>query len=696
VLALSGPRLKGSGLAELETETETQAVVLVLDDSPGLSLRREGAGGEFWRRALASLGEALKNPAQRRVAVETAGGRGLPFEPAGELPKRLGELAAAPQFASGDRPAALTRAVALLKDAPQDRRAVVLFSDLQLSEQEGAGEALTARWNAALSDFAARGAPALVLADAGSPVARQWRVDMPTGQTPAAPQRVPVAGSPFQLVVAVRCLAGAGARRLAISGAPLRREGQSAPVCGPSRELLQRTLTLAAGEVSEVAVPILAAAPGALRVTARLEGADELPYDDAAEVAVLVRPKRQAVLWDLRRAGAPGTGALDIALRSTLSALDPLQGAEASRARVSRPAAADAGQLTPTMLLVALHDPFGPALNQEQRERLRGAVEAGTTLLWAPDLTGTPKDWPAPLPGRAVAADALLPGSLEGAEEAGAGAAWRIGDAGAGHPLLRPFAGGRNGDLEGIPFKRRARLNVKTEGSRAPGEEPALILARFDDGPPALVRQPLGAGAVYQLAFGIEPQGGLAESAAWPILMAEFLELAAGDGLGQEPAFELGAGAPAPAWQVTPRTALTTWRLDGPWNPEAAFGAEFPGGAQRWELELPARAEQLALPALPVPGLYHLRASEGGAERWLGVRISAQESALEALPQAVRAALERAARASGGAVAHGLPELPQALRALRPARPLAPILWVVFGVCMAVELTLQVLRARLA
>jgi hypothetical protein len=439
--------------------------------------------------------------------------------------------------------------------------------------------------------------------------------------------------------------------------------------------------------------------PGTLWVTARLESDDELPFDDRSEAVVMVHPKRACALWDLRAASAAPRQ--DAAARAAAFGLDPLGGSEASRVKLARAGTPHAEQIAPGTLLLALYDPRGPVLNPQESEKLRAALEAGATLVWVPDLTGAAEEWPVPVPGRALFADVLMPRALEGAEaaakraDAPAGGAWRVADAGTGHPLLRPFAGGRNGDLSGLRIGRRVRVGIEADAARRAAGNGEAVLARFDDGLPALVYQALGAGGIYEFAFGIEPQGGLAASPAWPVLLSELAELAAGDGLGPEPAPPLTVGASMPtAWPVSPRPAARQAEWEGPWD----FQGPRPGAARqragRWELELPARAEQLALPAPPAPGPYRL--TSGGARRWVEARVSPAESSLERLPEALLRQLAEAARASGGGRAEGCGELPRALARLTPGKALAPWCWTLFALAMAVELACLVARRQMS
>jgi hypothetical protein len=699
VLALAGPRVKGWGASGADA-TGSEAVVLVLDDSPSVSLRRDADGLDVWAQTLESLRRTLGADPRRRVAVETASGQGRAL---GEG-LRAGEGAGGaahmlpPAFSSGDRTAALTRALSVLLGTSDDRRTVVLVSDFARNEEEGDGEALAARWSAALKAFAEPGAPALVAVEL-PPVARQWTLGPLQTWGSAAAERVPVAGPPFRMRLSVRAAAGSAARTLRVFGTPLR-AGDEGPVSsGASQALLERRLILGLGEAAEIEVPAVLPEPGTLWVTARLEGEDDLPFDDRSEAVVVVHAKRACALWDLRAAaGAPRQ---DAAGRAAAFGLDPLGGSEASRVKLVKAETPRADRIAPGTLLLALYDPRGPVLNPQESEKLRGALEAGATLVWVPDLTGAPEEWPVTVPGRAVFADVLMPRALEGAEaaakrsDAPAGGGWRVADAGTGHPLLRPFAGRRNGDLSGVRFGRRVRMGIEADRARQPAVHPDTVLARFDDGLPALVYQPLGAGGIYELAFGIEPRDGLAASPAWPVLLAELAELAAGDGLGAEPGPPLTVGASLPAaWPVSPRPSARNVIWEGPWNLQGAVPGSTHRRPGRWELELPARAEQLALSAPPAPGPY--RFSCAGAERWVTGRVSPAESSLERLPEAILRQLAETARASGGGSVREVGELSRALARLLPGKSLTPWCWVFFALAMGVELLCLVQRRRMS
>jgi hypothetical protein len=501
-----------------------------------------------------------------------------------------------------------------------------------------------------------------------------------------------VAGQPFHARLRVRCLTGAGRRDLRVETALLRVDANGVRENTRSQQVLERPLILAEGQVADVEIPLISTESCALWISATLSEPDEWPYDDSAATVMLVRPKRPAVLWDMRRERP----ARDVALQSAVFALDPLSGAENGRVALTRPAEGRAEDAHSGVLVAILCGPEGPRWSQGLSERLRGAVETGATILWIPDLTGEARSWTTPMPGRAVASDPLLPRAIEGAEVhegAAVDSVWRIADARTSHPLLRPFAGGRNGDLPGVHFRRRLRLAIAPEAARAQAGVEEHVLARFNDGLPALVIQRIGAGWSCQMAFGMEPEGGLAESAAWPVLLSEFLELAADDGLGAASTMTVSPGlAGGRNWPIEPAAAVRTARLAGPWHPKSGELQTAP--AQRWSIEVPAKASEIALPVLAEPGLHRLSLPDRDAQRFLSCRIAPEESMTESVPVEVRDAIAWTAQSSGGAVLEDVSELSRAMTNLQPGRPLAPLCWGLFALLMVLELGLLVWRGK--
>lgn len=730
-LALAGPRLRGlpeSASNQADSESGSEAVVLVLDDSPSLAQRGGAPGANALERAVRDLAAAFGNGARRRIAVETTSGRSLPFANSQGMLSRLrewaGELAQG-SVRSGSRATALARAVRLLQEATEDRRLVVLVTDLGLNEDEGHETRLESGWTAALNLFSEPFAPVLLVVDAAPAPGKQWAVEALLPWVPGAGARAPVAGQPFSMRVRLRCHGGAGTRRLRVESSSTRFETRDPPVAEPALRaqapavLLERTVSLDSGESVELEIPALATVPGPMGFRALLEDPDEWPFDDQAETVVEVTAKSEVLLWDLRRPFHEPAPPMDAPRQALAAALDPLAGSSASRVSLQTSGTPRIEALRPGAVLAALHGPQGPYLNQEVSERLRGLLLAGLHVLWLPDLTGKPERWPRAAPGRKLAADPLLPRDIERVEERerrepGADRdppAWHLGLHGIGHPLLAAFAGGRNGDLAGVRFRRRLVLDSvkeKQPGWTANSGTREDVLARFDDGLPAILYRRLGDGGILQLGFGVEPQGGIIDSPAWPVLIAGFLEWASDDGLGSASGLELAPGECArEPWPVAPREGLRRLVLSGPWNWNGARTGESEKTAPRlgeWNLDLPPRAERLALPVLSLPGPYRVQlqgAAEPAPRRWVSCRIAPVESSTARLPAALLERIASVSAATGGAMLKGAAAgeageqvFAAALQRLRPGRPLAPWLWPLFGLAMVLELGVLVLRRR--
>lgn len=683
IAALAGPQVPSGQWtwATADPRWGSEAWVVVLDDSPSVLSEEasEDAGNRDVLLRLAARLGAGPQAERRRIAVETASGRRLPFAPASELAERLRTLLSETCAASGDRAAALSRARALLEDRVEDRRVVLLVSDFTRNEDEGDGDALDARWKAALKRFDESAAPVLLAFDTGLKIQRQWTIDSIGPADAGGIFAQPLAGQPFELAVRVRCVRGEGTRRLRLEDARVE-AGAAGPRLQGGKVLLERSVTLHEGESMTLGVPLLEPQAGGRWANARFLDPDALAFDDSAACAVQVQPKRTVVLWDLR-ADAPGVASPDDNARKALwTALDPLAGTAASRVHRLRTATADPSELPHRAALVVLTDPTSAKLDPNNAERLRAAVEGGVTLLVLPAFGG--KDTPAPdyMP------EVLAPLPIEAAEQAKHGeASWRLGLDDPRHPLLAPFADGRNGNLAGTPLRSRLRL---PRDDRAPAQRGGpQVLARFNDGRPALVYRPCGSGGTLQAAFGIEPGGGIAASAAWPLFIASFIEWATGDGLGGFDAASVAARTPAEL-SVPPLETAREWSLDGPWLALEESNAK----SGRWLLVVPPDADRLALPRLPRTGLYRLLDGDGLELCWVRGRIAPAESNLEPLAESLRSELEQTAHRSGGGLAPSLAELESLLENLRPDRSLAPLFWALLGLAMALELAMLAWR----
>ena len=232
------------------------------------------------------------------------------------------------------------------------------------------------------------------------------------------------------------------------------------------------------------------------------------------------------------------------------------------------------------------------ALAADQTAGLRARLEAGRTLLFAPTNATA----------AASLASLLNTGSLTVTEGAFANYGM-LAEVDFQHPLFAVFADARFSDFTKIHFWKYRRF----EAAALPG---ARILARFDNGDPALLEVPVGRGRVIVLASGWQPADSqLALSSKFVPLLYSLLDLS-------------GAAAPAPvSYRVGDRVPLP--RPDGPLAaPVAVFG---PDGAS---LKLERGATDFA--ATRVPGVYRVEA--GPASRRFAVNLDTAESRTAPLP----------------------------------------------------------------
>lgn len=183
------------------------------------------------------------------------------------------------------------------------------------------------------------------------------------------------------------------------------------------------------------------------------------------------------------------------------------------------------------------------------------------------------------------------------------------------HPLLAPFADPRYSDFTKIHFWKHRRLNFGSATNR--------VLARFDNGDPALAQFTVGKGAVFVLASGWQPgDSQLALSSKFVPLLYSLLELS-GAIKAQSLAYIVGDAVDLSSLHAT--NALTVRKPDGTTAALAAGVKSFsetdaPGvysvtGAEppfRFAVNLAAeesktaplameQLEQLGVPLKPVP-----------------------------------------------------------------------------------------------
>ena len=240
----------------------------------------------------------------------------------------------------------------------------------------------------------------------------------------------------------------------------------------------------------------------------------------------------------------------------------------------------DVADLDHTRLIVV-----GRALDRSETDRLRKYVEDGGTILYV--LADT------------AAGDSLV--GLTGLEEltvleASVDDYAMLGEIRFSHPVLSVFADPRFNDFTKIHFWRHRRLDFGT----SPGAD---VLARFDDGDPALVEWALGRGRLLVLTAGWHPADSqLARSSKFVPLLAGILQRAG------------VADAVAPQYLVGDSVSIFERR-----------GDTTPGSVSKpdaAELQLAAGADRFD--ETDLPGVYHLQAGE--LQEQFAVNLAPEES----------------------------------------------------------------------
>jgi hypothetical protein len=196
------------------------------------------------------------------------------------------------------------------------------------------------------------------------------------------------------------------------------------------------------------------------------------------------------------------------------------------------------------------------------------------------------------------------------------------------HPALVLFKGPKSGDFSAPRFLRYRRL-APSDGAR--------VLARFDDGAPALVEERVGRGRVLVFASGLD--GRWNDLPLRPV----FLPL-----LHQLVKYAAGRADERTSWQVGDVVEVTRSRAD------AVITVVSPSG-DRQRLDAAQRYLELE-----EAGFYEIRTAEGGRETTttLAVNVDTTESDLTALdPDEITRAVTRASATSPAAVR--APETPE-------------------------------------
>jgi hypothetical protein len=160
------------------------------------------------------------------------------------------------------------------------------------------------------------------------------------------------------------------------------------------------------------------------------------------------------------------------------------------------------------------------AISAELAEKLAAYAERGGTLLVAAADRSLGDSLATLAPGLSLAE----PDESEARPQPGPDSFLLLGEIDFRHPLFVPFASPRYSDFTKIHFWRHTSLAVAPESS-------AHVVAKFDNGQPALVDVPLGQGRAIVLASGWSPDDSqLALSSKFVPFIGALVDLASGTG----------------------------------------------------------------------------------------------------------------------------------------------------------------------
>lgn len=399
--------------------------------------------GDRWARAQQAARQAIDGlaPGDRASLVLFGSGAEVALQSVDDVPRLQAALAAATPGPDTTRFApALRVAGSILAESTRPRKEVVLVSDFQ-----------TIAWAAADDDRLPAGT-------AFTPVAITDPDPRNLAVTPLSVRRARFEGQERATVVAGVTNRGAdpaaGVRiALEVNGRPVE----------------EATVTVAPQASASVTFQPVTLTPAPMRVAVRV--ADAALAADNAYYAVVAQARPIRVLL----AEADGRAADATYLRRALAIGD------APRFDVTTVAAgaiSDEALGAADVLLV--HDaPLGDAVAGRV---VRFADRGGGVLL----VSGARAAWPQ-APG--------FPATLAAAVDRTRGDTGRLGGLELGHPVFAPFRAARSGDFSSVRVYGYRRL-VPADG--------AQVLARFDDGQPALVHGRTGRGQVLAWATSLD------------------------------------------------------------------------------------------------------------------------------------------------------------------------------------------------
>ena len=490
-------------------DAESRRVLVLIDTSA--SMRRGDLWTEAKKKATAALAAARPGDPLALFAFDTAPralmtfGEAAALDPAARLALAQSRLAAlTPTWRGTELGTALGEAVAAIADgADRDAKAgrvprrIVLISDLQAgSRVEALGDlAWPSDVELELQLVKLPGGNAGIEALADAPA-------LTTSPTPGSPAPLGADGPTAR--VRVTSDPASKTEAFQVGWVDLRTQVMIQPV----------EVYVPPGESRVVRVPIPPAdpknssdtsTPSALRLTG-----DPFPFDNSAYVAVAPQAEVQVTFLGPDASDDPKgllyylNRVFDVTPRRTV------------RVDVN-PAAPDPKQ-PPSLVVVASE------LAPERAQLIRQQVESGVTALV---VAGRAGDSP-------TLATLLGVPTVEWAESPD-GRDAMLGEIAFDHPTFAPLAGPQFNDFTKIRFWKHRRA---TNPDQVFAD--AQILAKFDDGSPALVEKPVGQGRVIVLASGWNPRDSqLARSSKFVPLMASLLDRR-GSALGEPKRYQVG------------------------------------------------------------------------------------------------------------------------------------------------------------
>jgi len=452
MIALARPRVPAWG-----TPAEQKAIVsvaIVLDDTPSMGVRLAGDRTRMDEAKAAACAVLDRLDAGSVVRLRAASGLVLDGEMDLAAARRKIE-SLAPSAEAVPLAGTLADAAKWLASVPAPRELYVM-SDFQRSSWEGAGA--VPPWSDAGAHFV----------DLGNAAPADWAVTSVSVVEGRVFRKVP-----FELRVRIR--AGSTGRRDLV----LSLEG---------REVRRRSVSLLAGEETEVAFEVAAPAAGAAVGKATLEGRDRWAANDSRLFALEVLPPPEVLC-----VGAPsGDGRL--AGDVVALAFAPFPAGERELARVRKtqpPLPSDNGLERFDCVVLAAPGALSP---EDWRRVARFVADGGGIVAFADeDMTGD-DFWSRArpvLPARgATLRDLDSPALLARLD--------------IDHPVLRTFAGGANGGLDDTRFRRVIAVDLPADLGRGARSGPVTRawFSRAGADVPALVEWKRGRGRVLLFASG--------------------------------------------------------------------------------------------------------------------------------------------------------------------------------------------------